>query len=265
VLLKSALAIVSSTVISIWVIDLIPLNELHIQGAWLPISYRALQTIFSLAMMKVFCPHALHRLTLRIRKKATAGIFLLVGGLSMSDFIHINWSNTSTYTISMGALFTLFIGIDEEIYSRGFVLGVLEQYGPWVAIAGSSVDFGFLHLTNYFYGGQSLDVTIAQMIGAASFGFMSAALMFYSGSIWPSILLHAFSDFQMTQETPAVYTSGLTSSPDWIGSSIESLLYILIGFLLLAVSGGIHQLRLPKSIAHRTKSIAEYLGLINLE
>lgn len=260
--MKAAIAILSSTVISVWVIGLIPLDELHIHGPWLAICYRSLQTTFSIAMMRFFCPKSLWRLSFKVKRAALPGLILLAVFLSASNVFQIPWSNTSFYTIWMGALFTLFIGIDEEVYSRGLIFGVLEKYGPWIAILGSSLDFGLLHITNYFYGGQNLDVTVSQMIGAASFGFMSAGLMLYSRSIWPSIILHGLSDFQMTQETAEVYAKSLTASPDWLGTGVETLMNVSIGLLLIVASGTLQKLKLNQTFVRHTKPIAEYLGLV---
>jgi membrane protease YdiL (CAAX protease family) len=266
---KAAIAIVSSTIMSVWIIGLIPLKELHIHGPWLAISYRALETIFSLLMMKLFCPDALSRLTFRIKRVAFPGIALLVILLWASNVFQIQWSKTSFYMIWVGVLFTLFIGIDEEIYSRGLVFGVLERYGTWVAILVSSLDFGLLHITNYYFGGQNLDVTIAQMIGAASFGFMAAGLMLYSGSIWPSIIFHGLSDLQMTQESAQVYAKSLTASPDWVGTGVEVALYGAIGLLLIMASSKGSKTNLVDwgsgSVSKRLLPIALYFGLVDSE
>jgi membrane protease YdiL (CAAX protease family) len=252
---------------SVWIIGLIPLKELHIHGPWLAISYRALETITSLLMMKLFCPEALSRLTFRIRRVALPGIAILIILLWASNVFQIQWSKTSFYMISMGVLFTLFIGVDEEIYSRGLIFGVLEKYGAWVAILVSSLDFGLLHITNYFFGGQNLDVTFAQMIGATGFGFMSAGLMLYSGSILPSIVFHGLSDLQMTQESAQVYAKSLTSSPDWVGTGVEVALYGVIGLLLIMASSRGSKGSLGDwgsgPISKRLLPIALYFGLVD--
>jgi membrane protease YdiL (CAAX protease family) len=231
--MKAVIAIVTSTVGSIWVIGLLPLDSLHIHGPWLSICYRLVDTLLSLALIKIFCPASLQRLTLKIKRSALAVITALVALFASLSIAPGIGTKSTSHMIWVGVIFSLTIGIDEEIYSRGLIYGVLERYGPSVAILGSSIDFGLLHLTNYFYGGQRFDTTLAQMAGATAFGSMTAAAMLCSGTIWPSVVIHGLTDLQLSQVSSMAYAKNLLAKPDWVGTVFEMLLYTSIGFLLL--------------------------------
>ncbi len=79
-------------------------------------------------------------------------------------------------------------GFCEELLYRGFLMAYLAQWvGWWQAGVASSIIFGIGHA--HYQGTAGVLKTTA--VG----GFM-AALYLYSGSLWPSIVLHAAIDVQ---------------------------------------------------------------------
>lgn len=121
-------------------------------------------------------------------------------------------------------------------FSRLLIFGYFERFGVWVAAAISSIHFGLLHFSNFAWGGQALAYTSAQVVNAASFGFLCCGLMLYTGSIWIPILLHGLSDYSFQFMTSSEVHSMGQSSVDWLGLGINVFLFCGIGVLLIAAT-----------------------------
>jgi membrane protease YdiL (CAAX protease family) len=77
-------------------------------------------------------------------------------------------------------------GICEETLYRGFLTWYIAGWtGPWAAIVLSSLIFGLGHV----YLG------VAQVPRTFLVGLVLALLAYFSGSLWPSIVLHAAIDW----------------------------------------------------------------------
>lgn len=92
-----------------------------------------------------------------------------------------------------GIIFLICVATAEEIFSRGVVFGVLQRHGMAVAVIGSSLMFGLMHINSYI---GDFDVWPAywHIVSAASFGIFACALMVVTRSIWMPIVLHTFSN-----------------------------------------------------------------------
>ena len=90
-------------------------------------------------------------------------------------------------------IFTLGIGLTEELYFRGIICNMWKQKEK-TAILVSSVLFGLSHLLNVM-GGAGLAETFLQIAFAFTYGIIMAFVILRTKSIWPCILLHAFHDF----------------------------------------------------------------------
>jgi hypothetical protein len=104
-------------------------------------------------------------------------------------------NDTTVFPATSGVLALLvtvaLIGVFEELVFRGILFRGLEsRAGPIWALILSSVLFGLMHYANWV-GGQPLDDTTTQVIHAATAGFLYGAIMLITGSIWPSVLVHA--------------------------------------------------------------------------
>lgn len=86
------------------------------------------------------------------------------------------------------------VGVNEEVWFRGIALAVLRPHGARVAIVGTSLLFGILHLANLL-AGESLAVAGLQLAFALLFGVVAAELAVRTGSLWPAIVWHAAWDF----------------------------------------------------------------------
>lgn len=86
------------------------------------------------------------------------------------------------------------IGVTEELACRGLMYSFIESKGKAAAIIGSSLLFAALHLMNFFKG-ASLEDTLIQMVFAAGFGLVMAAVRSRTTSLLPLMAVHALWDF----------------------------------------------------------------------
>lgn len=93
-----------------------------------------------------------------------------------------------------GTAFLIAVAVAEEIFSRGVIFGVLLRQGLLVAVTGSSLIFGLMHLNGYI--GQYFDPWRAywHVISAIAFGVFACALMVVTRSLWMPIILHTVSN-----------------------------------------------------------------------
>ena len=92
-----------------------------------------------------------------------------------------------------GVIFLILVAVAEEIFSRGIVFGVLLRHGLTVAVIGSSLMFGLMHINSYV-GNFDAWPAYWHVVSAASFGVFACALMVLTRSIWMPIVLHTFSN-----------------------------------------------------------------------
>lgn len=109
--------------------------------------------------------------------------------------VHLSWILNA-----QGVVYLLAIGLGEELVARGFIFGVLEKYGKWIAVLLSSFVFGLMHLN--LYTGSDWDPynAIYHVVSTTGFGILACAVMMATRSIWPAILMHAFSDWTVIFE-----------------------------------------------------------------
>ena len=92
-----------------------------------------------------------------------------------------------------GIIFLIAVAFAEETLSRGIIFGVLQKHGMTVAVIGSSLMFGLMHINSYI-GNFDAWPAYWHVVSAASFGVFACALMVVSGSIWMPIVLHTFAN-----------------------------------------------------------------------
>ena len=218
---------------------------------------RSLTSLLALIGIKVLYPQSLRRLKgVASRKRLLIGL-VLVTFLTLPGLMHSQMTSFRASQILEGLIFAVFIGFDEEFFSRGFIYACLEGYGVLVATVISSIHFGLLHLGNIPWGGQSVSYTLAQVISASAFGYLAVGLMLYTGSIWIPILLHGLSDSPMQFEGAAHYTKAVTGHPYWVGTILNAVTYIAIGWVLIQFS--------KNEMRSKLTGWAEKFSLVNLE
>ena len=123
----------------------------------------------------------------------------------------------------------LFIGFAEETLTRGFVVNLMRKAGhreSSVALVSAAV-FAALHAGNML-SGQSLFVTLLQLLYTFCFGIcMYLALRVTGNLIWP-ILLHASTDPSIFLQTAYPAAGPLASIAD-----LGNLPVIAIGLIAL--------------------------------
>ena len=141
---------------------------------------------------------------------------------------------------------TLLVGWSEELVFRGVLLrGLFRSYGIWVAILGSSVLFGAMHVLNVFLTGD-LRGAVLQAGAAFLSGVFLAAVRLRTGSLWTGIVLHGLWDAgtflvaaggtATTAVAEAAPPSGVTALGDY-GSVVMSLPLFLLGLFFLRHAG----------------------------
>ena len=104
-----------------------------------------------------------------------------------------DFSGVTTEKWIRGVIFLILVAVAEEIFSRGIVFGVLLRHGLTVAVIGSSLMFGLMHINSYV-GNFDAWPAYWHVMSAASFGVFACALMVVTRSICMPIVLHTFSN-----------------------------------------------------------------------
>jgi len=118
---------------------------------------------------------------------ALAAVFIVVSRFGWIHRSRAAIPPTSPWTVAVWLLTGAAVaGIAEECGFRGYMQKMLEErYGATVAIAVTSAVFGAIHLSHGFSVAILFDV---------AWGAVYGALAYFTGSILPSIVLHASLD-----------------------------------------------------------------------
>ena len=233
---KTAIAVLLATALSVWGIGNIPVHKLLFSSYWNNIAIRAASSLLWVILIKIFYPGALSRFTFRLdRKRLLIGLGIVAFLMVPRNFSH-GLLSASLSQILEGFIFALFIGIEEDLFSRGLIFAAIEKYGVGIAASISSIHFGLLHVGNAIWGGQSFAYTSGQMVTAVAFGYLCCGLMLYTGSIWVPVLFHGLSDLPMQFLTKAQYIGEVTGRTDWVGVAVESIIFIGAGWVLIQAS-----------------------------
>ncbi len=160
-------------------------------------------------------------------------VIALVGGVTIS-------AGDPWLTAIAAALgLAIFAGVVEELFLRGVLFRVTEQYlGTWLALAASALFFGFLHLAN---PEASLWAGIAIALEA---GVSLAALYVLTRSLWAPIGMHI--GWNLSESLLGVPVSGnepnglITTTflgADWLTGGafgMEASLIVVLAWLIVA-------------------------------
>jgi membrane protease YdiL (CAAX protease family) len=136
---------------------------------------------------------------------------------------------------------TLLVGWSEEVMFRGIWLrGLFRSYGIWVAILGSSLLFGAMHVLNVFLTGD-LRGALLQSAAACLSGVFLAAVRLRTGSLWTGIVLHGLWDagtfLVAAGATAAATTASAPTALGDFGSIVMSMPLFLLGLFFLRHAG----------------------------
>jgi membrane protease YdiL (CAAX protease family) len=153
--------------------------------------------------------------------------------INVSALLSVDAGAAGATLIGCWLLTGLFVGLAEELLTRGFVVNLMRKAGRGeIAVAlVSSALFGALHAGNFFTTDQGLSTTALQVVYTFFFGFlMYLALRVTGRLIWP-ILLHASTD-------PSIFLFGahpVSGNPLILVPTFSTYLVILTGAVLLIV------------------------------
>jgi membrane protease YdiL (CAAX protease family) len=233
-----ALATLSGSIAAMFAIEYamgkLPWDSLPLSQFWVILIYRSTYVCLALILIYLLTPNYSHYLGFRIRQGTLLFSLLTIAVMTLPQIINSPISRVSLFHVFGAFVFALFIGINEEIFFRGFVYSLLSKVNQVFAISCSSLFFGLSHLSNLFYGGQSFAYTSSQIMSAAFFGYLCTCLMLYSGSIWMPILLHGLNDFSWQFYSQKENIHIVTGGFDWAGTITSALMCFIIGFLLLS-------------------------------
>lgn len=157
----------------------------------------------------------------------------VVLAINVSALLSVDAQSAGAALIGSWLITGLFIGLAEELLTRGFVVNLMRKAGRGeiaVALVSAGV-FAALHAGNLFTTDQGLSTTAAQVVYTFFFGIiMYLALRLTGRLIWP-ILLHASTD-------PTLFLFAghpSTGNPLSIIASLSTYLVILTGAALLIV------------------------------
>jgi len=105
-------------------------------------------------------------------------------------------SSTSNVTrIVVLLVFTIIVGINEELYFRGILVRRMRKIGAHKAIVIASVIFGVYHLANAIGGYKQPVYVLLQIVVAFVMGLVFAEIVVITRSLWPVIVFHFAHDF----------------------------------------------------------------------
>lgn len=157
----------------------------------------------------------------------------VVLAINLAAFFSIDFASAGAALVLSWLLTGLFIGLAEELLTRGFVVNLMRKAGHGeiaVALVSAAV-FGALHAGNFFTTDQGLGTTAIQVVYTFFFGIIMYLALRVTGSLIGPILLHASTD-------PTVFLFAehpSAGNPLAIVASLSTYLVIATGAVLLIV------------------------------
>ncbi|GLK18694.1 hypothetical protein GCM10017602_31760 [Herbiconiux flava] len=153
--------------------------------------------------------------------------------INVSALGSVDFASAGAALVASWLLTGLFVGLAEELLTRGFVVNLMRKAGRGevaVALVSAGV-FAALHAGNFFTTDQGLATTATQVVYTFFFGIiMYLALRLTGRLIWP-ILLHASTD-----PTVSLFAAHpAAGDPLSIVASLSTYLVIVTGAVLLVV------------------------------
>lgn len=243
--LRTGIALIAFALVALLILRYVP-------GTWLSdvpymnatIGYFVLGLSF-LLLARFLKLSTLHYFALPVRNWKGAIAISIVG---IGIYLELNRDNLITLdkkSTIFGILYLFSIGFGEELVSRIFTFGVLKRFGTKIAVFGSSILFGLMHLN--LYVGQYWDPWLAywHVMDTFAYGVLICALLIVTRSVWVVIIYHAFSDWGVvfTKDIPSNPKAPAISYPFWDGITspfFNMFLSIGLGLFLLWINRGVH-------------------------
>lgn len=225
---------------------------------WIRLIETTLSAGISLFFIRKYAPGAMQFIRLpRINPRFVIALFFtifmcstLLGGMKVHEKSIGGWF--------AGIVAALCVGITEEFFCRGYLLGALARLGIWRAALFSSIFFGVLHFINVA-AGQGLGPTTAQVISASGFGFFAAGFTLFSGSIYPAVVIHAAVDLPIMLSNHTHHVKSLGKG-ELAGSLHLALWWGVLGLLFIFGTYKFHKLEpllIKWKLVEETKSVTD--------
>ena len=131
---------------------------------------------------------------------------------------------------------SLLVGFVEEGIFRGVMVHALSGKGIWTAAVVSTVLFGLAHSVNFVLGENIQAVALQLVYTTTIYGFASAALVIYTGTLWPIVIIHFLIDFvSWLQAGTTLKTTEVTFGDIFI-TVVGGVLAIGYGIVLLILA-----------------------------
>lgn len=155
--------------------------------------------------------------------------------------------SSKVYMVVLMILECFAIGLFEEYFFRGFVLGVFlekrkhDKKGIFFVVLVSSMLFGLLHIMNLFEKNAQLNVVLSQVVYTFFIGtFFSAVYIRCNYCMWWCVLLHALYDISDEliriagfEKGSVPKVAGIVSNWDAVLNALLILPLFLAGMFLL--------------------------------
>lgn len=155
-------------------------------------------------------------------------------GITVTTGIDLPLDNFGYYVLAV-LMICVLPAISEELIYRGIVFNGLKSWGKWPAILVSAAAFSLMH------------GTIAQLPYTFILGIILGYVMWETGALWLSMLMHFVNNFLVITMMYAFGESGLPESVS-VGD-----VFLAIGLFVLAVLFTIFVFYLMKKIKDREK------------
>jgi len=196
---------------------------------WAWVSHAGLREAYGLTAPCATAAHMLWYLPLAILATKKLWFGVTMGGTALE---------CALFVVSMCCA-----GFLEEVIFRGLLFRGMEKSNRTSAIVVSSLTFGMGHIVNAFNAsGQTLPVTLAQIVFAVSVGFVLVFVLLKCGSIWPCVVFHAVNNALAIFEDEAAQVA-------LFGSYSQAMLVTLGTSLAIVALYVLYLMRLPDADA----------------
>ena len=221
-----------------------------------------LLAVFGFALIRYFRLGTLEYFRLPQMTKSTMVAIGLVAVVTVPPIFLVDREGKSLPLGLLAILFLFFVGLGEEIFSRGFHYGFLEKYGRYLALVVSSLIFGLMHLNRYI--GDSWDAWKAygHVVAAFGFGLLACALMIATKSVWVAVIFHTLANWDLAFPKVGISNAQEVISEDLLGRLLmpvaQLISYGFLAIVILWVSSG-------RGIPQRVQRLMISLKLVDLD
>lgn len=159
---------------------------------------------------------------------------VLVGATIILRLLGIDYGAYATGVVAMMFIAGIFIGLSEELLTRGLAVTMLRKkgYSEWAVMTLSSLIFSLMHSSNFLLG-QSPVTVLSTMGFTFGFGIMMYLVMRVTGNIIYPIILHALTDPTTFLATGGIDVAGSNPSPFLTIAGLSTVVFLVFAVVAL--------------------------------